>query len=98
MILFVLGFVSAFWLYRKSCTPNCPYTFNQIPIGKYILHLHHWLLSLLTLPFIQFPLLKGLLTGGVAHGILMYDDWHEIIKRRKDTFESKDYKSTSHHS
>lgn len=82
MILFVLGFVLAFWLYKKSCTPHCPYTFNQIPIGKYILHLHHWLLSLMALPFTQLPILKGLLSGSVAHGILMYNDWYSIIRKR----------------
>jgi hypothetical protein len=35
------------------------------------------------LPFVNNSILKGLLIGGVVHGILMYDDWHEIIKYKE---------------
>jgi|TARA_B110000238_G_scaffold175017_1_gene195080 hypothetical protein len=35
------------------------------------------------LPFVNNSILKGLLIGGVVHGILMYDDWYEIIKYKE---------------
>lgn len=84
MYRFVVGFITAFWLYSKSCAPHCPYTFNQIQVGKYVVHLHHWLLSLAALPFADGPLLRGMLVGSAAHGILMYDDWYNIIKSRDE--------------
>lgn len=76
----LVGAVISFVLYKTQCTPHCPSKLNQIEISGYTLHLHHWLLSLIALPFARHPLLKGLLVGGIVHGILMYDDWYKIIK------------------
>lgn len=84
MYTFVAGFIIAFWLYSNSCQPHCPYTFNQISVHNYIIHLHHWLLSLLAMPLTTVPFLRGLLSGGVVHGILMYDDWLHIVRKRPD--------------
>jgi hypothetical protein len=83
-MLLLAGFITAFWLYSNSCRPHCPYTFNQISVGTYIIHLHHWLLSLIAIPFTTVTFIRGLLYGGVVHGILMYDDWLSIVRVRPD--------------
>lgn len=79
----VLGAIVSFIMYRQQCTPDCGYTFNQLNIHTYTIHLHHWLISLLVLPFVSNPILRGFLIGGIVHGILMYDDWHQIIKSKE---------------
>jgi len=76
----LLGAIISFTLYRSQCTPHCPSKMNQLEFYGYKIHLHHWLISLVALPFVQHPFIKGLLVGGIIHGILMYDDWHQIIK------------------
>lgn len=78
--MIILGAIVSFALYINQCTPHCPSKLNQIEISGYTLHLHHWLLSLIALPFVQHPFLKGLLIGGIIHGLIMYDDWYVIIK------------------
>jgi hypothetical protein len=79
----VLSAIVSFMLYNRQCTPDCGYKFNQLKVYSYTVHLHHWLISLLVLPFVNNSILKGLLIGGVVHGILMYDDWYEIIKYKE---------------
>jgi hypothetical protein len=58
-------------------------------IGKYKLHLHHWLLGLgilisaiwyQFLPFPQFSF--GFLGGVVFQGIFSYPDWHRILIKK----------------
>lgn len=83
MYLLLSGFITAFLLYSNSCRPNCPYNFNQISFGAYTIHLHHWLLSLLAIPFTTNSFIRGLLYGGVVHGIIMYDDWLSIVRIRR---------------
>ena len=63
-----------------------------LSLGTWQLHLHHWLLSLLFLLFLFFFIRKkfrlpalvftfffGFFTGLLAQGIIMYDDWHQIL-------------------
>ncbi len=60
-----------------------------IPVGKYKIHLHHWLISLWAgiLGGIKgFYLLSpefffGFLGGLIFQGIYCYGDWYQIIKR-----------------
>lgn len=63
-------------------------------VGKYRLHLHHWLIGVgvfisgiwyLTLPFPQFSF--GFLGGCIYHGIFSYSDWHKIIKKDQNIFK-----------
>jgi len=63
-------------------------TFN---IGKYRLHLHHWLLFLGVLPLIliykfsPLPIYfsSGFLGGLIFQGIFCYSDWHQILIEKK---------------
>lgn len=62
---------------------------NMIPLGKYRLHLHHWVLATSCLIIFE---LTGLLNsssfifwmgGGAAlQGVLCYGDWYKIIYRK----------------
>ena len=78
--MFALGVLFSFLLYKITCRPHCPYKLNQIKIFNRILHLHHWIISLIALTYFKNPFIQGLLAGGVIHGIGMYDDWYIIIK------------------
>ncbi len=61
-----------------------------IPLRGHEIHLHHWLLSLITAAtsavqgfFLIAPaLFYGILGGLILQGILCYGDWHRIVKRR----------------
>lgn len=77
-MLIILGFILSLLLYSSSCTPDCPYTFNRIKINDKTLHVHHWLISLLLLFIFKNEFMRGLLLGGVYHGIVSYDDWYKI--------------------
>lgn len=74
-----VGFFVALGAYVALCRPHCPMCFNKVktPGGKTV-HLHHWLLSLLGLLVFEDPFVRGLLFGGVYHGIATYDDWWKI--------------------
>jgi hypothetical protein len=51
-------------------TPNCAIR----------IHIHHWLyLSFMFLIF-ENIYVKGFCLGGIAQGILHYDDWHKIVQ------------------
>ena len=79
MLPIILGAIISFLLYKTSCTPHCPSRWNQFQISEHTLHLHHWLLSVIALPFVKQKFIKGLLIGSVIHGIVSYDDWYKII-------------------
>jgi hypothetical protein len=82
----VLGIIISFILYNTSCRPHCPSTLNQIKLFDKIIHVHHWLLSLIGLLYFKTnDFIRGLLIGGVIHGIVMYDDWYVIIRDLKPT-------------
>jgi len=58
-------------------------------IGKWRIHLHHWLCGLgilISLFFINLPLPQfsfGLLGGFIFQGIFCYSDWSKIIIKQK---------------
>ncbi len=60
-------------------------------IGKWRIHLHHWLCGLgilLSLFFVNLPLPQfsfGILGGFIFQGISCYPDWHKIIIKQKDS-------------
>ena len=76
---FIFGFICAFVIFKLTCEPSSPLTFNQLTFGNTKIHLHHWLISLFLLTFTKNKLLQGILFGGFVHGIYSYDDWHNII-------------------
>lgn len=61
-----------------------------IPLRNHELHLHHWLLSLVAtvtsaiqgFSLIAPGLFYGILGGLIIQGIMCYDDWHRIVRRR----------------
>lgn len=61
-----------------------------IPMHTHELHLHHWLLSAVAtatsaiqgFSLIAPGLFYGVLGGLILQGILCYDDWHRIVRRR----------------
>jgi hypothetical protein len=61
-----------------------------IPIRSHELHLHHWLLSAVAtttsaihgFSLVTPGLFYGVLGGLMLQGILCYNDWHRIVKRR----------------
>lgn len=62
-----------------------------IPLGKYKIHLHHWLLSSLVIGittvkgiyFLSPDLFYGFFSGVVFHGIYYYHDWYKILIPRQ---------------
>ncbi len=63
-----------------------------IPIGKFRLHLHHWLLGSLMMcvglaknVFIYIPpeVFYGMLGGFVWQGVYCYSDWYRVIYRSR---------------
>lgn len=59
MLNIAIGIAISMALYSKSCAPDCPLKWNQItlPNGR-VLHLHHWLLSAVLLPFVKNELIQ----------------------------------------
>lgn len=64
----------------------------QISLGRYRIHIHHWLIgagilasSLIfsfSFPFPQFS--YGILGGLIFQGILSYSDWHKVLVKKKE--------------
>ena len=63
-----------------------------IPVGKFRLHLHHWLLGVLMMCvglvksiFLYIPpeVFYGMLGGFVWQGVYCYSDWHRIIYKAR---------------
>ena len=63
-----------------------------IPLGKFKLHLHHWIIFALMMfaglaknIFIYVPpeIFYGLLSGLAWQGVYSYSDWHKVICRRR---------------
>ena len=92
MYIIICSMLLGFLIYSITCNGKqneCPSRFNIFNIGKYKIHLHHWLLSLFGLYLLTlckhnidqdtFRFFKGLMLGGIVHGLLVYDDWYKIV-------------------
>ena len=86
------GFLTAKYLGGKTVGQPGRLRSYFIPLGKYKIHLHHWLLS--SCAIISFTLFKGAYVlpsdlfygffGGVVfHGIYCYSDWYRILIPRR---------------
>lgn len=87
----ILGYFSAKAIAGKRTGESGKIKSIAFNIGNYRLHLHHWLLGLITLglalyhnflPFFQFSF--GFLSGVIFQGIYSYSDWCKIWMRRKN--------------
>ena len=87
-IMWFVGFLIARYLGSKTVGQPSKIRSCFIPLGKYKIHLHHWLLS--SCAMILFALFKGahvlppdlfygFFGGIVFHGIYLYSDWHKIL-------------------
>jgi len=86
-----IGFLIAKYLGGKTTGERGRLMSFFIPLGKYRIHLHHWLLSSLVMGItlgkgIYFPfpdLFYGFFGGIVFHGIYYYRDWYKILVLRR---------------
>ena len=91
-IAWSVGFLIAKYLGSKKVGEPSKIKSQFIPLGKYRIHLHHWILS--SCAIIVFAVFKGahvlpsdLFYGFfgaiVFHGIYCYSDWHRILVLRQ---------------
>lgn len=86
------GFLIAKYLGAKKTADRSRIPSIMLPVGKYRVHLHHWLISsaVMALALLTgswfFPsyLFFGFLTGIAFQGIYCYEDWHKIFTLRQD--------------
>jgi len=91
-IAWFVGFLLAKYLGSNTVGEPSKLRSHFIPLGKYKIHLHHWILS--SCAIIVFAVFKGahvlpsdLFYGFfgaiVFHGIYCYSDWHRILVLRQ---------------
>jgi hypothetical protein len=90
-IYFLVSSVSVYmitkYLSAKETAQSSKIPSIVLPMAKYRLHLHHWLIAsagmavvLIRGPwFFPSDLVYGVLSGIAFHGVHCYDDWHKII-------------------
>ncbi len=87
----VSGYLIAKYLGSKKSGERGKVPSVRLYMGKYRLHLHHWLISVaaMALPLLRgwgtFPaeLYYGLGCGIAVQGIYCYSDWHRILTLRQ---------------
>ncbi len=86
------GFLLAKYLGSKTIGEPSKIRSYFIPLGKYKLHLHHWLLSsCVIIGFVVFEgtyvlpsdLFYGFFGAIVFHGIYCYSDWYKVLIPRQ---------------
>jgi len=90
-LYFLISSISAYvitkYLGAKETAQSSKIPSVVLPLGKYRLHLHHWLIASagMAVVLIQGPwvfpsgLLYGVLGGIAFQGVDCYDDWHKIL-------------------
>jgi hypothetical protein len=84
-----IGYISALILSGKKEGEKGIIKSITFDIGKYKIHLHHWILGVSLIPiccnFTSFSdkILMGILGGISFQGIFCYKDWYKIIYRKK---------------
>lgn len=88
----VLGYFAAKFFSGEETGDPAKFIFRsfRFNLGKYKIHLHHWLvcIGILTSVFIwsYFPLSQlsfGFLGGAIYQGISCYEDWKKILTKTK---------------
>ena len=91
-IAWSIGFLLTRYLCRKTVGKSRILKSRIIPLGKYKIHLHHWIWS--SFVMIIFTIFKsvhvlppdlvyGFFGAIVFHGIYSYGDWYRILIRRQ---------------
>ena len=87
-IAWSVGFLLSKYLGSKTVGEPSKIMSHFIPLGKYKIHLHHWLLSsCVIIGFVVFKgthvlplnLVYGFFGAIVFHGIYFYSDWHKVL-------------------
>ncbi len=86
-----IGFLIAKYLGGKTASKPGRLKSFFIPLGKYKIHLHHWLISSWVLGFallkdvylLSPDLFYGFLVGLTFQGIYYYSDWYKILIPRQ---------------
>ena len=86
----LFGFIATKYLAGKSVRERGKVKSIIIPFRGRVIHLHHWLCSLLLISlssatgvyFLTPTMTYGLLGGLLFQGIYCYSDWHVILIRR----------------
>jgi hypothetical protein len=98
-LYFLISSISAYtitkYLSGKGTAQSSTIPSIILPLGRYRLHLHHWLIASAGIAlvliqgtwFLRSDLAYGVLSGIAFHGVHCYDDWHRILipKRTKDS-------------
>lgn len=90
-LYFLISSISAYmitkYLSAKGTAQSSKIPSILLPLGKYRLHLHHWLIASAGIAvvliqgawFFRSDLAYGVLSGIAFHGVHCYDDWHKIL-------------------
>jgi hypothetical protein len=100
----LLGFVITKYMAGKTSGKQGRIKSIIIPLGKYRVHLHHWLICsgvvifvLITeVRFLASPISYGILGGLVFQGIYCYSDWHKILITARHQIEKTALRSAEH--
>ena len=101
-ISWAVGFLLARYLSGKTAGEPCWLLRSRlIPLGRYRIHLHHWIWSsCLIIAFAVFEgayfvpsdLFYGFFGAIAFHGIYYYSDWHKIlIREQAQVLVTKDF-------
>ena len=90
LISWFLSFIVCKYLSSKSEGEPSKVVSIIIPVGRWKIHLHHWLCSLgliglsttMGVYFLTPAVTYGLLGGLVFQGVYCYSDWHRIVLSR----------------
>jgi hypothetical protein len=85
------GYLSALFLAGKKTGEQGKIKSLAFDLGRYRVHLHHWLLCISLIPFAihynlsflsdQFAI--GIMGGLAYQGIACYNDWHKVFFKKK---------------
>ena len=86
----VIGYLGALVLAGKETGKQGTVKSLILDLGKYKVHLHHWVIGLGFMPvawhcnlaFLSDQFFLGLMGGLICQGILCYSDWHQVIFRK----------------
>jgi len=90
-LYFLISSISAYmitkYLSARETAESSKIPSIVLPLGKYKLHLHHWLIASVGIAvvliegawFFRSDLAYGALSGIAFHGVHCYDDWHRIL-------------------
>jgi hypothetical protein len=86
----LIGYIGAFIIAGKETGKDGIFRSLVFDMGKYRVHLHHWVFGLTVIPvavhynltFLSDQLVVGMLGGLAYQGITCYKDWHQVLIKR----------------